>query len=80
MNALQLARQEFVRAESCERLSKALRHNVRPSEKNIVQNGDEVFYKRNDSHEWYGPGTVIGKDGKQILVRHGGIYVRAHEC
>ena len=80
LNALHLARQEFVRAESSERLARALRHNVRPSDKNIVQNGDEVFYKRNDSHEWYGPGTVIGRDGKQILVRHGGIYVRAHEC
>ena len=45
-----------------------------------LQNGDEVYYKRNDSKEWHGPGVVIGKDGKQILVRHGGIYVRVHMC
>ena len=37
-------------------------------------------YKRNNSDKWHGPGTVIGKDGKQILVRHGGVYVRVHTC
>ena len=33
--------------------------------------GDSVFYKRNNSNEWKGPGTVIGQDGQQVLVKHG---------
>lgn len=80
LNALHLARQEFVRHESDERLARALRHNIRASDLDNVQNGDEVFYKRHDSYEWHGPGVVIGRDGKQVLVRHGGVYVRAHAC
>ena len=28
----------------------------------------------------HGPGTVIGQDGKQILVKHGSNYVRVNTC
>ena len=80
LNALHAARQEFVKFESDERLKRALRHNVRATDSSIIENGDEVFYKRNDSPEWRGPGIVIGKDGKQVIVRHGGTYVRVHVC
>ena len=80
LNALHLARQEYMKSEAGERLARALRHNIRPNDQIDVQNGDEVFYKRNDSPRWHGPGIVIGRDGKQILVRHGGVYVRVHEC
>ena len=27
---------------------------------------------------WEGPGIVIGKENKQILVKHGGQYIRVH--
>ena len=27
---------------------------------------------------WFGPGTVIGWEHKQVLVKHGGTYVRVH--
>lgn len=80
LNAMHFAREEFVKNEASERLKRALRHNIRSSEISEIENGDEVYYKRNDSHEWYGPGIVIGRDGKQVLVRHGGVYVRAHAC
>ena len=39
-----------------------------------------MFFKRNDAKEWHGPGVVIGRDGKQVLVKHGGTYVRVHVC
>ena len=80
LNAMHSARQEYVRLESNEKLKRALRHNVRSTDASEISNGSEVYYKRNDSHEWYGPGVVIGRDGKQFLVRHGGVYVRVHAC
>lgn len=80
LNAMHLSRQAFLKTESGERLARALKHNIRLSDSMEVQCGDEVFYKRNDSTEWRGPGIVIGRDGKQILVRHGGVYVRVHVC
>jgi len=80
LTAMHAARQEFVKFESNEKLRRALRHNIRATDSTTIENGEEVFYKRNDSPEWRGPGVVIGRDGKQFLVKHGGTYVRVHEC
>lgn len=80
LNAMHRARDDFIRIESSERIKRAMSHNVRPSQLEDLQCGDSVYYKRNDSHAWRGPGKVIGKDGKQVLVKHGGIYVRVHVC
>ena len=78
LNAMHSARVQFLKFESLEKVKTALKHNTRQTLLKDLQNGDEVYYKRNDSKEWHGPGVVIGKDGKQVLVRHGGIYVRVH--
>ena len=75
-----MAREEFIKCESSERLRRALDHNTRSSSVNDLENGQEAFYKRNDSSEWHGPGIVIGRDGKQVLVRHGGVHIRVHTC
>ena len=80
LSAMQCAREEFLKKESSERLKRAMRHNVRSTNVDDLQNGDAVYYKRGDSKEWRGPGVVIGRDGKQVLVKHGGIYVRVHMC
>ena len=80
LNALHSARREYLKNESSERIKRALRHNVRATEISDLHNGDEVYFKRNGEQRWHGPGTVIGKDGKQVLVRHGGVYIRAHVC
>ena len=39
-----------------------------------------MYYKRNDSKKWKGPGKVIGQDAQQVLIKHGGVYVRVHPC
>ena len=80
LSALHAARREFVRIESCERIRRALRSNVRKTNLGSISNGDEVFYKRNNSDRWHGPGIVVGRDGKQVLVRHGGTLHRVHTC
>ncbi|CAL4061416.1 unnamed protein product [Meganyctiphanes norvegica] len=78
LNALHVARHEFVKVESDERIRRALRHNVRNTEVKDLHNGDAVFYKRNNEQRWRGPGSVIGRDGKQVLVKHSGDFVRVH--
>ena len=80
LNALHAARRAFTQAESSERIARALRHNVRETDPGILQCGDEVYYKRLGSAEWRGPGNIIGIDGKQFLVKHGGAYARVHSC
>ena len=40
--------------------------------------GDCAYYRREDSGKWKGPGTVFGKENKQVLVKHGGSYGRVH--
>ena len=80
LNAMHEARELFIKSEASEKLKRALKHNIRESDAHDVTNGDEVYYKRNGEDEWRGPGTVIGRDGKQVLVKHGGGYVRAHVC
>ena len=78
LGALHLARREFIRSESKEKIQRALVHKVRPTRVENLVNGDNVYYKRNDSAKWHGPGVVIGIDNKQVLVRHGGTVVRVH--
>ncbi|PIK34739.1 hypothetical protein BSL78_28435 [Apostichopus japonicus] len=67
LNALHAARRAFTKAESSERIRRALRHNVRVSEMAFLP-GDRVFYKRDESNRWRGPGKVIGQDGKVVFV------------
>ena len=36
--------------------------------------------KEDKNLECHGPVVVIGQDGQQILIKHGGYYVRVHPC
>ena len=78
--ALHGARHAFLQAESSEKIKRALRHNLRSYQNVSYCSGDRVYYKRNDSNEWKGPATVLGRDGQCVLIRHGGFYVRVHPC
>ena len=80
LDALHRAREAFIRAENSERIRRALRNNIRSANVNTYFTGDLVYYKRNDNRKWHGPGTVIGRDGCQVLIKHGSYYVRVHTC
>lgn len=54
--------QLFLHCESSEKIKCVLKSTTE-----IVTDG-EVYYKRNDSKEWYGPGVVIEHDGNLVLV------------
>ena len=68
------SRKVFLEREANETLRRAIRLKVRPANSLIFQPGDHVFYKRNNM--WKGPGIVIGKENKEIFVKHGGQYIR----
>ena len=80
LNALHKAREAFISSENSERLKRALKHNIRTSGGTRYYTNDKVYYKRMDSKCWKGPATVLGQDGKQVLIKHGGSYVRVHPC
>eukprot|EP00795_Rhopilema_esculentum_P016981 gene16981-biopygen6075 len=67
--ALSLPENESVRAQ------RALRHPIRATD-DVFNPGDRVFYKRDGSHKWLGPGKALYQDGKVVFVRHAGVYVR----
>ena len=75
LNALHSARKAFVQSEADERIRRALRTKIRSSEERY-DHGDIVYYKRNSSERWLGPGKVVFQDGKVIFVRHGSTFVR----
>ena len=57
-----------------------MRSKVRTTRDDHLAIGDHVFYKRKDHDEWRGPGVIIGVDGKNFIVKHGGFIVRVHEA
>ena len=78
LTAMKLARESFIKADTSEKIKRALVHNVRSESDVSYENGEKVFFKRQDSKRWHGPGTVIGQDGKQIILRNGRVIVRVH--
>ena len=57
LNAMHATRQQFIKFESCEKVKRALRHNIKGTDADSVQSGDNVFYKRRNDYQWHGPGT-----------------------
>ena len=74
------AREVFIKYEANERIRKALRHNVRHTDLEILQVGDKVLYKRKDFNKWQGPATVthIDLQAKTVTVKHGGYTLKTH--
>ena len=73
LNAMHSAWKAFIKSESDKKIRCALRHQTRLE----YLTGDIVFNKRNNT-EWWGPETVIGQDGQQVLVKRGSSYIRIY--
>ncbi|KAL5262236.1 hypothetical protein ACHWQZ_G007827 [Mnemiopsis leidyi] len=80
INAIYSARREQIKSEAAEKIRRALAHQVRDVYSKEINQGDLVYYKRDNEKRWRGPGTVIGTDKKIIFVRHGAVFVRCHRC
>lgn len=80
LNMMHQARQVFIQQESAERLRRGLNRKTRSYSNVTFCQGDLVYYWRDKSTECHGPAVVIGRDGQQVLVKHGGQYVRVHPC
>ena len=75
LNPIAAATRAFIEADSSERIKRALRHNLRSSNNKKHYSGESIHYKRVDSKKWRGPRKVIGQDGQQVFIKHGGVYV-----
>ena len=80
LKCLQVARKNFIQAESSERIRRALKSKVRSYSDEVYENGEKVYYRRKNFKGWKGPAVVIGVDHQMVLVRHGGIMYRCHPC
>ena len=78
LNPLHSARRRFIETEADEKLRRALKQTTTAISFQY-QAGNQIYYKKDDSQYWKGPGTVIGYD-KQVFVRHGGTYLRVNPC
>ena len=71
LSTIHSARQNFIKAESSERIRRALRHQVSTYSEEVYQQGDKVYFKRKDCRGWKGPAVVLGVERKFDLVREG---------
>ena len=80
INAMHTARQAFIQSESSDRIRHALQYQTRTSRGVCYVTRDILYCKRENNYQWHGPGTVTGQDGKQVLVKHGSVYVCVYAC
>lgn len=80
LNSLHRAREACMKAESSDRLRRALLGRVYEGTHQRFFPGDKVYFKREKHKEWHGPATVVAQDGTNVLVKSGGFLVRVHPC
>lgn len=73
--AMHTAREEFTKSEASEKIKRALRHNIRVSNQ-AFNAGEKVFYRKEGLEHWQGPATVIGQDGKVVIIKHASHMLR----
>ena len=75
LTAIHATREAHMKAESCEKLKRALKSKVRTFD-HTYQHGDYVYFKRERQEGWEGPARVVFQDNKVILVRQGGFFYK----
>ena len=81
LNSLRSARHAYIKAESSDRIARALRGKVYEGTYKKFCVGDVVYYKRKDNKVWRGPGAVIAQMGTSVLVKsNAGRLVKVHPC
>ena len=82
LNLLHKTRVAYMKAENSDRLKRALSSRIYASEAPFYY-GEKVFYWKESANKsacgWKGPGTVVGTEGKVVIVRHGSFINRPHE-
>ena len=78
LNACHAAMRAFVASQASEKVRRALKAQIRYSRKSF-NNGEKVYFKRPGKKEWSGPASVIGMEGKTVILKHGSYIVRCHE-
>ena len=68
-----MAREIYTQQESDDPLKRALKGRTREHKIEKAKMGDKVYYKREKEKMWRGPAVVIGRDGKNVIVKHGGL-------
>ena len=80
LTAIHNARPAFIASENDERIKRALAHNIRTTSEAKYITGDKVLYKRHNSNQWRGPGTVIGQVSQEVFIKHGNFYISVRTC
>ena len=75
LNVLRASREAFIKSDSCNRIKRALRNKITNIERHY-NNGQWVYYKRNDSEKWLGPAKVMFQDKKVVFIRHGSMFYK----
>merc|ERR1711954_409956 len=81
LHAREIARKVQVQADTCIRLKRALRANIRPTG-DKKELGTWVYMKRMEDKQWKGPGRVWSQLGTNIIVKQGSTlwHARHEDC
>ena len=76
LQVMQSAKENFVKAESSDRVKRALRHKTRTFSDANYTSGEQVYYKNPAKGKgWLGPATVMGQNASLVLVQDGVFFL-----
>ena len=59
--------------ESDDKIKRDLKGRIRKHKIEELKLGEKVLYKREKEKMWRGPTMFIGRDGKHVKLKHGGM-------